>query len=62
MFITTSTFTASALKYVQEVKQKKIVLIDGARLTELMMDFNVGVAAAKMFEVKRLDLEYFEEE
>ncbi|WIM10196.1 restriction endonuclease [Enhydrobacter sp.] len=62
VFITTSTFTASALKYVRDVKHKKIVLIDGERLAALMMDFNVGVAPAKTFEVKRMDLEYFEEE
>jgi restriction system protein len=61
VFITTSTFTASAAKYVQDVKHKKIVLIDGERLAELMMDFNVGVSSAKTFEVKRMDLEYFEE-
>jgi restriction system protein len=62
VFITTSTFTASAAQYVRDVKHKKIVLIDGQRLTQLMMDFNVGVAPAKTFEVKRMDLEYFEEE
>lgn len=62
VFITTSTFTASADKYVRDVKHKKIVLIDGERLTQLMMDFNVGVSSAKTFEVKRMDLEYFEEE
>ncbi|TAJ89610.1 restriction endonuclease [Reyranella sp.] len=62
VFITTSTFTASSLKYVRDVKHKKIVLINGERLTQLMMDFNVGVAPAKTFEVKRMDLEYFEEE
>lgn len=62
VFITTSTFTASATKYVRDVKHKKIVLIDGERLSQLMMDFNVGVSPAKTFEVKRIDLEYFEEE
>lgn len=62
VFITASTFTASATKYVHDVKHKKIVLIDGERLSQLMMDFNVGVSPAKTFEVKRIDLEYFEEE
>jgi restriction system protein len=62
VFITTSTFTASATQYVRDVKHKKIVLIGGERLAELMIDFNVGVAPAKTFEVKRMDLEYFEEE
>jgi restriction system protein len=62
VFITTSTFTVSAERYVRDVKHKKIVLIDGVRLAQLMMDFNVGVAPDKTFEVKRIDLEYFEEE
>jgi restriction system protein len=33
----------------------KVVLIDGRRLAEFMIDFEVGVATARTFQVKRLD-------
>jgi restriction system protein len=38
------------------------VLIDGRRLAELMIDFDVAVATAQAYHVKRIDSDYFEEE
>ena len=40
----------------------KIVLIDGERLTSLMVDHNVGVTPMGNYEVKKLDADYFEGE
>jgi restriction system protein len=60
VFITTSTFTADAQEYVSKI-EKKIVLINGRRLAELMIDHNVGVGETQTFEVKKLDSDYFEE-
>lgn len=59
VFITTSTFTSDAVEYVQRI-EKKIVLIDGARLADLMIEYNVGVTVAQTFMIKRLDSDYFE--
>ena len=59
MLITTSTFTADAVEYVQRI-EKKIVLIDGTRLADLMIEHNVGVAISQTFMIKRLDSDYFE--
>jgi restriction system protein len=59
VYITTSTFTDDARAYVRNVQQK-IVLIDGPELTQLMIDYEVGVATAQKYEVKRVDLDYFE--
>lgn len=42
VFITTSTFTPDAMSYVQNI-EKKIVLIDGEQLADLMIEHNVGV-------------------
>ena len=39
-----------------------LVLIDGRRLAELMIDFDVGVATARTYHVQRIDSDYFEEE
>jgi restriction system protein len=40
----------------------QIVLIDGNRLTDLMIDYNIGVTAVQTYVVKRLDSDYFPEE
>lgn len=58
VFITTSTFAKGARDYVAQVSQK-IVLIDGARLAELMIDYGVGVSTRVSYEIKRADEDYF---
>lgn len=40
----------------------KVVLIDGQRLAELMIDHNVGITPVANYEVKRIDLDYFSED
>lgn len=60
MLITTSHFTATANEYVGQI-EKRIVLIDGPRLVELMIEHNVGVETAKAFELKKIDHDYFDE-
>jgi restriction system protein len=60
VFITTGTFSAEAAAYVEHI-DPKVVLIDGRRLAELMIDFEVGVTTARTYHVKRVDSDYFEE-
>ena len=60
IFITTSSFSKDALEYANLI-DSKIILIDGERLAELMIDHNVGVATVAAYEVKRVDTDYFEE-
>lgn len=60
VFITTSSYTADAVDYASRI-DTKVVLIDGKRLADLMMDFDVGVSAAASYVVKRIDSDYFEE-
>lgn len=60
VFITTSTFTKEAREYVKGINQK-IVLIDGSELAKYMIEYNVGVSVKKVYEVKRIDNDYFEE-
>lgn len=59
IFITTSRFTESAKEYAFNI-DTKIVLIDGQRLTDLMIDYGVGVAHRTTYEIKSLDTDYFE--
>ena len=61
VLITTSQFSPDALDYVTRI-EKKIVLIDGEKLAELMIDYGIGVTIDVSYEIKRLDADYFEEE
>jgi len=61
VLIATSRFSKDADDYVRKIPQK-VVLIDGARLAELMIDFGVGVTTANTYTVKKLDLDYFGED
>jgi len=60
VFITTSSYTADATEYATRI-DTKVVLIDGKQLAGLMIDFEVGVAPAATYVVKRIDSDYFEE-
>lgn len=58
VFITTSTFNANAINCARD-SNKKIVLIDGKRLTSLMIEYNLGVSIYKNYNIKRVDSDYF---
>lgn len=60
VFITTSSYSKEAKQYVQNLN-KKIVLIDGQELARYMIEYNVGVSTKQVYEVKRIDSDYFEE-
>jgi restriction system protein len=53
-------YTADAADYATRI-DTKVVLIDGKQLAGLMIDFDVGVAPAATYVVKRIDSDYFEE-
>lgn len=61
IFITTSRFTPDALSYIPR-NETKIVLIDGPKLTQLMIEFNLGVSVQNTYELKKIDMDYFENE
>lgn len=61
VFITTSTFSREAEEYASVINSK-IILIDGERLARLMVDHNVGVAPVGVYELKKVDSDYFEGE
>ena len=60
IFITTSAFTRDALDYASRI-DTKIILIDGTRLAQLLIDHDVGVSASATYSIKRLDADYFTE-
>jgi restriction system protein len=60
IFISTSDFAATAKDYTRGLHQK-VILIDGERLADLMIEHNIGVALSHAYEIKRIDSDYFEE-
>ena len=59
LFITTAKFSQSA----QESADKQhIVLVDGNRLTRLMIEYNIGVSPVAQYEIKAIDLDFFSDE
>jgi restriction system protein len=61
VLITTSRFAQPAIEYVKGIG-KKIVLIDGEQLSQLMIDHEVGVAEVASYKIRKVDLDYFGEE
>lgn len=59
VFITTSGYTAQAIDFARSVE--RVVLVDGQRLVELMMDHEVGVSA-RTVRIPKIDSDYFDEE
>ncbi len=58
VFLTTSSFSPEAIAYVATI-DPKVVLIDGDRLAQLMIDYDVGVSRSQLYELKRVDSDYF---
>jgi len=58
VFITTSSFSSEAGTYAESVTPR-VILIDGAYLTRLMIEYDVGVTVARTYRLKRIDLDYF---
>jgi hypothetical protein len=59
VFITTSSFTREALEY--NPSNVKIAKIDGKKLADLMITYNLGVSTKVLYELKKIDTDYFEE-
>ncbi len=56
LFITTAKFSQGAKEFADA---QHIILIDGKKLTELMIEHEVGVSTQKTYSVKRIDSDYF---
>lgn len=61
VFITTSYFTKEATDYALQM-DTKVVLIDGEKIAQYMIDYNLGVSIQNTYEIKKIDLDFFEEE
>lgn len=62
LFITTGTFTKGARSYVEKQLSTKVVLVDGEKLTKLMIEYNLGVSVETVYTIKKIDTDFFSEE
>lgn len=56
LFVTTSKFTKQAIDY---AKNQHIILMDGNKLANFMIEYNFGVSIKKTFEIKAIDTDVF---
>ena len=61
VFITTSAYTQRARDYASGIQQK-VILIDGEKLADLMIEHGVGVSTVAAYQIKKIDADYFAEE
>ena len=61
VLITTSSFSQGATDYAAQI-EKRIVLIDGARLASLMIEYDLGVGTVASYQLKRVDSDYFDDQ
>lgn len=61
VLLTTSNFSREAMEYAGSL-QVSIVLVDGLKLADLMIEFGIGVTEFETVRLKRLDEDYFVEE
>jgi restriction system protein len=61
VFITTSAYSREAIDYAGAINTK-IILLNGEELAGLMIDHNIGVSTVGMYELKKIDVDYFDGE
>jgi restriction system protein len=59
VIMTTSTFSQPAEECVNKIKDKRIILVDGRRMTELMLKHNIGTSTKQTFVIQRMDEDFF---
>ena len=61
LFITTGQFTREAREFVGKQRATKVVLVDGAMLAKLMIEYDLGVSTQRTYFIKKLDNDYFDD-
>lgn len=61
LFITTAQFTKEAKNYAGKQSATKVVLVDGEKLTKLMIEYDVGVSILNTYAIKKIDSDFFDD-
>lgn len=62
LFITTAKFSSVAIQFANNSSSAKVKLVDGKTLTKLMIKHNVGVTVESIYEIKKIDTDFFADE
>lgn len=62
LFITTSQFSKEARVYANQQHTTKVVLVDGPSLAKYMIEYNLGVSTEAVYQIKRIDSDFFSED
>ncbi len=62
VILTTSEFTKDARDFVDKIEGKKVVLVDGNMLTDLMLTHNIGVSTSGSYVLKEVSNDFFDED
>ena len=59
VIMTTSTFAQPAQEYVRTLTDRRIILVDGQMMSELMLKHGIGVSTKQTFVIQRMDEDFF---
>lgn len=62
IFITTASFSQEAINYANNTSNATIILIDGEKLTDLMIEYEAGVTVKETVKICKIDTDFFVEE
>ncbi len=62
LFITTAQFSKAAIEYAKKQHMTKVILVNGTELAQLMINHNLGVSVEIVYEVKKIDTDFFIDE
>ena len=59
VFVTTSKFTADAIRFAESIRDPRLVLVDGDKLANLMIQHGVGIQTKEVIKISKIDLDFF---
>ena len=59
VFVTTSKFTADAVRFAESIRDPRLVLVDGDKLANLMIQHGVGIQTKEVIKISKIDLDFF---
>lgn len=59
VIMTTSTFAQPAQEYVRTLTDRRIILVDGQRMSDLMLKHGIGVSTKQTFTIQKMDEDFF---
>ena len=58
-FDTTRKFTADAMRFAESIRDPRLVLVDGDKLANLMIQLGVGIQTKEAIKISKIDLDFF---